>query len=198
MLTRITSAMEKKLDLRIVKTYSKLREALSQMMHEMKFDEITVYDLCLRAKIRRATFYKHFSDKYDFLSSVISTMQDEISDKLEKIEACESPIDYYTLYVKEILDYLKTNTRLYELIMVSEEFPSILNVIMKGTRSSFIRDIKRDARNGLKLPSDVETVAMFLNGGLCALVVDWLQNGSVDEEGLLLRVKRLIERVLGF
>ena len=190
--------MEKKLDLRIVKTYSKLREALSQMMHEMKFDEITVYDLCLRAKIRRATFYKHFSDKYDFLSSVISTMQDEISDKLEKIEACESPIDYYTLYVKEILDYLKTNTRLYELIMVSEEFPSILNVIMKGTRSSFIRDIKRDARNGLKLPSDVETVAMFLNGGLCALVVDWLQNGSVDEEGLLLRVKRLIERVLGF
>lgn len=198
MLTRITSAMEKKLDLRIVKTYSKLREALSQMMHEMKFDEITVYDLCLRAKIRRATFYKHFSDKYDFLSSVISTMQDEISDKLEKIEVCESPIDYYTLYVKEILDYLKTNTRLYELIMVSEEFPSILNVIMKGTRSSFIRDLKRDARNGLKLPSDVETVAMFLNGGLCALVVDWLQNGSVDEEGLLLRVKRLIERVLGF
>ena len=190
--------MEKKLDLRIVKTYSKLREALSQMMHEMKFDEITVYDLCLRAKIRRATFYKHFSDKYDFLSSVISTMQEEISEKLARIELCENPVDYYTLYVKEILDYLTGNARLSELILVSDEFPSILNVIMKGTRSSFICDLKRDAKNGLKLPSDVETVAMFLNGGLCALIVEWLQNGAVDEEGLLLRVKRLIERVLGF
>ncbi len=190
--------MEKKLDLRIVKTYSKLREALSEMMCEMTFDEITVYDLCLRAKIRRATFYKHFSDKYDFLSSVISSMQDEISQKLSSIEACDNPVDYYTLYVKEILDYLRDNPRLSELIMISDEFPSILSVIMHGTRSSFIHDLKRDAKNGLKLPTNLEAVAMFLNGGLAALIVEWLQNGAVDEDGFLLKVRRLIERMLGF
>ncbi len=188
--------MEKKLDLRIVKTYARLREALYEMMHETTFDEITVYDLCLRAKIRRATFYKHFSDKYDFLAKVISGMQDEISEKLDNIDACDNPVDYYTLYVKEILDYLKTNARLSELIMRSDEFPSILNVITSGTKSGFIRDLERDVSQGVSLPADVETVAVFLNGGIVSLVVEWLQRGAVDEELLLSKVRRLIERVL--
>ncbi len=188
--------MQKKLDLRIVKTYAKLRESLAEMMREMTFDEITVYDLCIRAKIRRATFYKHFSDKYDFLARVLSTMQDEISEKLDKIEACENPIEYYTLYVKEIIDYLITNSRLSELIMKSEEFPAILNVIMKGTKTAFVRDLKRDMEKGVRLPADVETVALFLNGGLVALVVERLHKGTIDEDDILDKVRCLLKSVI--
>ena len=166
------------------------------MMNEMTFDDITVFDLCLRAKIRRATFYKHFSDKYDFLAKVIASMQDEISAKLDTIEACENPIEYYTLYVKEILDYLSTNSKLSELIMKSEEFPAILNVIMSGTKNAFVRDLKRDVKNGVRIPTDVETVALFLNGGLVALVVEMLHNGTMTKEELLDKVRYLLKSVI--
>lgn len=48
--------MEKKTDLRVIKTCNKLGFALRDMLTERSFDDITVFDLCEKAGVRRATF----------------------------------------------------------------------------------------------------------------------------------------------
>ena len=53
----------KKLELRIQKTYLALHNALTELLYERRFDDVTVNLLCERAMIRRTTFYKHFADK---------------------------------------------------------------------------------------------------------------------------------------
>ena len=58
--------MEKKLDLRIQKTYQALHNAFTILLEEKNFEEITVNELCDAAMIRRTTFYKHFADKYEY------------------------------------------------------------------------------------------------------------------------------------
>ena len=58
--------MEKPLDLRIQKTYQSLIGAFLQLLKEKPFETITVHEICDMAMVRRATFYKHFGDKYEF------------------------------------------------------------------------------------------------------------------------------------
>ena len=58
----------KKMDVRVRKTYQMLGEALSELLKEKSFEDLTVLEICEKAGIHRATFYKHFVDKYDFLS----------------------------------------------------------------------------------------------------------------------------------
>ena len=58
--------MEEKTDLRIRKTYKALCDAFVNILEKKRFDDLTVNELCDEAMIRRATFYKHFADKYDF------------------------------------------------------------------------------------------------------------------------------------
>ena len=56
--------MEVKLDLRIYKTYKALHEAFTEILEHKSFEDLTVNELCDKAMIRRATFYKHFADKF--------------------------------------------------------------------------------------------------------------------------------------
>ena len=55
--------MEKKLDLRVQKTRAALTSSLYSLLCEKGLNEITVTELCDRAMVRKATFYKHFADK---------------------------------------------------------------------------------------------------------------------------------------
>ena len=45
-----------------------LCDAFTRLLEVQSFEDITVNQLCEEAMIRRATFYKHFADKYEYLS----------------------------------------------------------------------------------------------------------------------------------
>ena len=63
--------MDKKTDLRIIKTKKVLFDALISLLEEMPFEEIKISDICDRALINRSTFYSHYQDKYELLSNYI-------------------------------------------------------------------------------------------------------------------------------
>ena len=58
-------------DLRIQKTYAALTREFTALLKEKRFEQITVKELCDAAMVRTATFYNHFSDKYEFADFVI-------------------------------------------------------------------------------------------------------------------------------
>jgi len=55
----------KKDDRRANRTKRSLSEALVGLIHEKRFDDITVQDVIDRADVGRSTFYSHFRDKED-------------------------------------------------------------------------------------------------------------------------------------
>ena len=67
--------MGKKLDLRAKKIYDALIKAFEELLEEKSFEEITINELCDRAQTRRATFYKHFSDKYEFFQFMLKNCE---------------------------------------------------------------------------------------------------------------------------
>lgn len=56
-------------DVRIQRTRALLHEALASLVRERAYDRITVAHILARAKVSRSTFYIHFRDKDDLLTS---------------------------------------------------------------------------------------------------------------------------------
>src|SRR5437899_1924018 len=65
-------------DLRVRRTRKLLSEALVALLAEQPFESITVRQICDRAMVHRATFYTHFTDKYQLLRSVLNDVQADL------------------------------------------------------------------------------------------------------------------------
>ena len=61
-------------DRRIQKTQALLREALVSLIHEKPYDAVAVTEILERANVGRSTFYTHFRDKDELLTSGIHAM----------------------------------------------------------------------------------------------------------------------------
>jgi AcrR family transcriptional regulator len=58
---------EEKLDPRVKRTRSLILQSFNSLLAEKSFDAISVQDVTEKAEINRATFYKHYVDKYALL-----------------------------------------------------------------------------------------------------------------------------------
>ena len=82
------------MDLRVQKTYSALTTSFEELLREKEFDKITVNELCTRALVRRPTFYKHFLDKYDFLSFFFKDKLNTIFQKAVESSKNDDTLDF--------------------------------------------------------------------------------------------------------
>jgi len=66
--------LEEKLDPRVKRTRSLILQAFGELLAEKGFDAISVQDVTDKVEINRATFYKHFVDKYALLDYTIKEL----------------------------------------------------------------------------------------------------------------------------
>ena len=188
--------MQNSQDLRIVKTKMKLRGAFARMMQDRSFDEITVFDLCDAAQVRRATFYRHYTDKYHFLSSLVTEVLNEIVGKVGEIDENRDPIEYYCSYVKEVLSYFRSHEDVFRNIISSSAFTKVKDIILHGTLSAFKHDLSKAIKSGIELPARIDILSEFLNGGIAHIVILWLTTEGVTDAMVLDAVKSLMSRLL--
>ena len=105
--------MEKKKDLRVIKTKKMIYTALVELMKEKTFEEIKVSDICEKALINRSTFYAHYEDKYELLIDFIKDLKEEFSQKLENNKALNIK-EYYLELIKIFLNHVEDKKDIYE------------------------------------------------------------------------------------
>lgn len=71
------------MDLRKERTLKNLSESLFELILEKRYGDITVAEVCERAMVRRATFYRHFSSKDDLLKYVIRGQRMQIEQRVD-------------------------------------------------------------------------------------------------------------------
>jgi len=76
-----------KLDPRVKRTRQMIYQAFMELVKEKGFQAISVQDVTERAEINRATFYAHFTDKFNLLDrSIQNNFREEIDKRM--LNAC--------------------------------------------------------------------------------------------------------------
>lgn len=57
-------------DVRVRRTQALLRGALVELIEDRGFERVTVGDLCARAMVSRAAFYRNYRDKYELVERI--------------------------------------------------------------------------------------------------------------------------------
>lgn len=162
--------MEEKTDLRIRKTYKALCDAFVTILEKKRFDDLTVNELCDEAMIRRATFYKHFADKYDFFSFFIRQKQDQFISQAKE-ETPPNGIYAYTLYLtqRSIL-YFKEHESLIQNILKSDMSASPLDIFNEEIHSNILSNLKEHQQRSCTFSVSPELLASFLSGGIFSTI----------------------------
>lgn len=75
-----------RIDPRVKRTRQLLQDSFKSLIREKDFKSITVRDITEKATVNRATFYAHFTDKYELLDSIII---DDFRDTLKQRLDCQ-------------------------------------------------------------------------------------------------------------
>ena len=96
-------ANPRKEDLRCIKTEKALDIAMFTLLSKRNFRRITVHNICTAALISRATFYAHYTDKYDFLKDWLMRIGPQNLTFYEPYEYIENLINKFMLEHKLII-----------------------------------------------------------------------------------------------
>lgn len=97
-------------DRRILRTRRLLQAALTELMMEKKFRDITVRDITDLADVNRSTFYLHYQDTYDLLRQIEDGLIEELEKKIILCRAASKPYTLRSL-VECVYDFLEDNSK---------------------------------------------------------------------------------------
>jgi AcrR family transcriptional regulator len=156
--------LEEKLDPRVKRTRSLILRSFESLLAEKGFEAISVQDVTDKAEINRATFYKHFVDKYALLDYSISQM---FRQEIEKrtLDACHYSPDNLRNLILAVCEFLsKVHS---ECAQPHQQFESLV----EGNIKKIIFDVLSYwlKQTNLKISTDIPaTVATWAIYGLAS------------------------------
>jgi AcrR family transcriptional regulator len=94
-----------KLDPRVKRTRQMIYQAFMELIKEKGFQAISVQDVTERAEINRATFYAHFTDKFNLLDrSIQNNFRQEIDKRM--LNACHFSNDNLRNLIIAVCDFV--------------------------------------------------------------------------------------------
>lgn len=158
-------------DLRVRRTQKMLQEAFIELVVEAGFEAITVQMLSERAMINRATFYRHYNDKFDLAEKVYIHLTNEHMATVVA-EAPQSPLDGWRLLFEHCGRYAE-----FYLALLSG-MPRFQEQVRDGIEQQTYAILKTagldDAKTTLPLPVILRYLALAQMG----LVQWWLEEGQ--------------------
>ena len=165
-------------DLRVKKTKRALTSAFIELLKEKHFEDITINELCEKAEIRRATFYKHYTDKFHFLSCFTRALRDNFDSFFWSSNRHEATPEYYVEYVRKVIAYLDNNNELVENMLKSDLFPTMMTIITEQNYKDTKAQLERSVAAGMRLHASVDTAAAMFTGGVATSIYIWLLSGK--------------------
>lgn len=190
--------MPQKEDLRVRKTKKALHMAFLELLSQKTFEEITINELCERAGVRRATFYKHYDDKFSFLTSFTHALRDKFDTTIWRTPKPDGTSNYYVDYAKRIVKYISENEEAVENIVKSNLFHIVISIILEQNYNDTKERLSRSVGTGMKLSASVETISAMCTGGVASAIYYWFIEGKRKSPDLLAEeIGAVIQSTLG-
>jgi AcrR family transcriptional regulator len=157
-------------DRRTQRTRQALSHALIALIQEKRYDAITVQDICDRANVGRSTFYAHYQDKDDLLTSNFR----------QAMESLGQPLAYrdgqLTFPIAPLFEHVKGHQHLYKALL----WGGGMDVLMRAGQKQWSQQIEQYVtallRDGHQPAVPITVAAVYIAGSLQTLLLWWLEH----------------------
>lgn len=179
-------------DLRILRTKKIIKDSLIDLLNFKSFDSLTVNDISNKAMIHRATFYRHFDDKYDLLMEILRESMEEMMRNVGSVEenmlifsnnpdfsgTKDSLTDKNVEFVSSIFKYFEKNKKVFKPLLgengsmwFSSEMNKYLSKFWITRMKSEEKYYKQISQNGI---ISIETASIWLAHSVVSILGWWL------------------------
>jgi len=186
-------------DRRAIRTKKMIRNALSELIEEIGYNNISITDIAERADINRGTFYLHYTDKYDLLEKIENDVIQELQDSIDKVNNLDAvSIDFVTStdsvdkpmpFMIKVFEYIKENSAFMKAILGPKGDPKF-HIKIKGLIESSLFEkklVKAFKKENMLVPAEY-FVSYVLSAHL-GVIQQWIQGGmekSPEEMAMIL------------
>ena len=189
--------MDMKTDLRIQKTYRALTDAFIHMMQEMDFADVTVNELCQRSLVGRGTFYKHFADKYEFLSFLIREQYGSFLSEVAARNQEQSPEAFFLTLLNACLDFFEQSPALLSALKNVQGSSVIEQVVTEAILPDMTLRMKKMKSMGYDIPFSPRLTAELVVRTGNQTVLWWLRNrDSVQTDVFMAFLRRNVNALM--
>lgn len=168
------------IDPRIKRTQQLIRTSLLSLIAEKGFDAITVQDITKRSEINRATFYRHYNDKYDLLDKIIDDMLEvffkSINPKcFHTIQYEYNEIEPHPLFLV-LFEHIEDHADFYKVMLGNKGLNEFRVKMIKAIMDMFFNDFSEI----VKKREVIVPVDIFMNYIISAelgVVTYWVESG---------------------
>ncbi len=184
--------MKNKTDVRVLKTKEKLNKALRSLLTEKGISDLTVNEICDRAGIRRATFYKHYSDKIAFMSGVASDLIRSLDTMLKASGTYFGAQDYLVAYEKKLISCLIENKYTGEFLRDNKTVGVVASVMVREHCEFLKEKLSAISSEGVELVASAEVVASVLSGGIASLMIKCYDDADGMGDSIFSEIENIV------
>ncbi|MFC7395186.1 TetR/AcrR family transcriptional regulator [Scopulibacillus cellulosilyticus] len=159
-----------KVDRRITKSQEAIKKAVTELMTEKSFDDITIQDIADKANVNRGTIYLHFTDKYDLLDKMIEEHMNNLR------ELCQSASEMTFQEGNYIwFEYFENNKLFFSTMLKSKGAHYFRSRFLELVVQEYKPEVDTTEGKNQGLSEDV--ILQFFASAIVGTVEWWFKNG---------------------
>lgn len=159
-------------DLRVRRTRKLLREALIALSREQGFKRVSVSAITKRAMVNRATFYRHYQDKYDLAETCVKELLDALP--FPQPEGRQVPHQHLRAIATQLFTHIWEQAELYRTLSGEKGWKEFLDCL----GAYFDRLMRQHFQGMIRRPEPaeipMELCVTFINTAGLSTIKWWL------------------------
>lgn len=159
------------MDRRVKYTKKIIKNTFIELVSQKDIKKITVSEICTKADINRATFYRYYLDVFDLLDTIKKEFETELKNAyMPKTESENTVINF----AKAMLEVFLENKELVKMLFNTNNGLYFLNNILEIAYTRCKEKWEKDLPNIKE--TDMEYASIFIFNGALGVINFWVQN----------------------
>ena len=159
------------MDARIIKTKNKIKEGLLDILQTKRLNEVSISEICKKARVNRNTFYAHFATP----EAVIDEIAEEyLSEEYALFNSCTTTKDVVITACKHIMGHAKKNI----LLLNNRPLHSFIERGVEYGTSTPIYVIDNSEKRYTE--KELKMIHTYIVSGAVAIILKWLYSGMKE------------------
>ncbi len=154
-------------DLRVQRTQKLIVEAMIELTAQKGFAKVTVRDIARAAGINRATFYRHYQDKFDLLDQYVKALY-------ELTESRRGPAEPEA-GMRRVFEHIRANAHFYRVMLGKSGDPAFAEKIRQYMQKRIRRMLPAELRMEKGL---LDLHLSYMSGGALGVLSWWLEHDT--------------------